>query len=50
MDDLPDEGNDLTTVTNERAAEVLRKFGRPGFTPLEESIKAATEQILASAK
>ncbi|KAH7321482.1 hypothetical protein BKA65DRAFT_512273 [Rhexocercosporidium sp. MPI-PUGE-AT-0058] len=50
MDDLPDAGRDLSTVTNERAAEVLRKFGMPGFTTLEESIKAATEQILAFAK
>ncbi|KAH6715236.1 hypothetical protein BKA61DRAFT_722126 [Leptodontidium sp. MPI-SDFR-AT-0119] len=50
MDDLPDAGRDLSTVTNERAAEVLRKFGRPGFTSLKESIKAATEQILAFTK
>lgn len=47
MADLPDQGQDLSTVANERASEVLRKFGRPGFTPLEESVKAATEQILA---
>ncbi|CZT46219.1 uncharacterized protein RSE6_06620 [Rhynchosporium secalis] len=48
MDDLVDAGRDLTTVTNKRAAEVLRRFGKPGFTTLEESIKAATEQILSS--
>ncbi|XMA12422.1 hypothetical protein WAI453_005213 [Rhynchosporium graminicola] len=48
MDDLVDAGRDLSTVTNERTAEVLRRFGKPGLTTLEESIKAATEQILSS--
>lgn len=50
MDDLPDAGRDFSTVTNEVAAAVLRKFGMQGFTTFEESIKAATEQILALAK
>ncbi|PVH85433.1 aldehyde reductase [Cadophora sp. DSE1049] len=50
MDDLPDAGRDLSIVTNESAAEVLRKFGKPGFTTFEESVRAATEQILAFEK
>lgn len=50
LDDLPDAGKDLSTVANERAAEVLKGFGRTGFTSLEESVKAATEQILSQAK
>ena len=50
IDDLPEQGQDLSSVSSETAVEVLKKFGRPGFTPLEESVKAATEQILAFEK
>lgn len=50
MDDLPDQGHDLSTVANESATEVLKKFDKAGFTPLEETVKTATEQVLAFAK
>ncbi|QSZ35687.1 hypothetical protein DSL72_006809 [Monilinia vaccinii-corymbosi] len=40
LDDFHDDSiNDLSKVTNERAAELLRRdFGRPGFTSLEDCL------------
>jgi hypothetical protein len=49
IDDFPDAGEDLSTVTNEGAIEILKGLGRDGFTPLKASIKAATEQFLKTA-
>ncbi|KAF4506947.1 hypothetical protein G6O67_005629 [Ophiocordyceps sinensis] len=34
---------DLKTVDSTRALELLRRYGRPGFTGLEESLKEAIE-------
>jgi len=33
--------NDLKTVDTERAQDLLRRYGRPGFTDLETSLKEA---------
>ncbi|KAF2814725.1 NAD(P)-binding protein [Mytilinidion resinicola] len=38
--DFPDLGRDLSKVANERAEELLKRFGQPGWTSLEDSIKA----------
>lgn len=41
MDDIPGLGRDLSKVSNERAEEMVRRFGRPGWTSLEESVADA---------
>jgi hypothetical protein len=43
IDDIPNLGRDLSKVANQRAEELLKRFGRPGWTSIEESIKEATE-------
>jgi nucleoside-diphosphate-sugar epimerase len=43
IDDLPDLGKDLSKVANERAEELLKRFGLPEWTSLEDSVKAVTE-------
>ncbi|KAH8655887.1 hypothetical protein BX600DRAFT_470467 [Xylariales sp. PMI_506] len=45
IDDIPDLGQDLSKVANERAEELLRRFGFPGWTSLEESVKAVTDTL-----
>lgn len=48
MDDIPDQGQDLSRVANEGAIEILKRMGRTGFVPLEDTIDAAVQQILSS--
>jgi nucleoside-diphosphate-sugar epimerase len=43
IDDIPNLGKDLSKVANQRAEELVKRFGRPGWTSLEETIKDATE-------
>jgi nucleoside-diphosphate-sugar epimerase len=43
IDDLPDLGEDLSKVANGRAEELLKRFGLPGWTSLEDSVRAVTE-------
>lgn len=42
MQDMPDLGRDLSKVANDRAEELVKRFGRPGWTSLEDSIRDAT--------
>jgi nucleoside-diphosphate-sugar epimerase len=41
IQDIPDLGRDLSKVANERAEELVKRFGRPGWTSLEDSIRDA---------
>lgn len=41
IDDLPDLGRDLSKVANERAEELLRRFDRPDWTSLKDSVREA---------
>ena len=43
VDDLPDQGADLSTVSTERSEGILRRMGVDGFTGLEESLKRTVE-------
>ena len=45
LPDLPDLGWDQTEVPNQRAEELLKRLGRPGWASLEESVKAITETL-----
>ena len=46
IDDLADQGVDLSTVSNERSVEILKRFGKKdGFTPLEESLRWTVEKL-----
>jgi hypothetical protein len=47
LEDLADQGHDISTVTNQPAAEILKRQGLKGFKTLEESVKEATQQVLA---
>ena len=38
-DDIKDEPQDLSTLDNSRGASLLKAFGRPGWTTLEESVR-----------
>ena len=40
--DIEDDSMDLSKVDNRRGEELLKKFGRPGWTGLEESIRENT--------
>lgn len=42
MDDMPDLGRDLSKVANQRAEELVKRFGRPGWTNLTDTIRDAT--------
>ncbi|KAE8447770.1 hypothetical protein EG329_010164 [Mollisiaceae sp. DMI_Dod_QoI] len=42
---VDDNVRDLSKVKNERAIELLKTFGQPGFTSLEESIKKCIESL-----
>lgn len=46
IDDIPDIGRDLSKVANERAEELLRRFGIPGWTSLEDSVKAIVDTLV----
>ncbi|KIW21283.1 hypothetical protein PV08_01863 [Exophiala spinifera] len=50
IDDIPDLGRDLSRVANGRAEEIVKRFGRAGWTSLEESIRDATLGWAASEK
>lgn len=43
IDDIPDLGQDLSKVANQRAEELLKRFGLPGWTSLEQSVRDATD-------
>jgi hypothetical protein len=43
VEDIPDLGKDLSKVANKKAEDLLKRFGRDGWTTLEQSIKDATE-------
>jgi nucleoside-diphosphate-sugar epimerase len=43
MDDIPDLGRDLSKVTNGRAEEIVKRFGRAGWTDLEETVRDAAK-------
>ncbi|OCK73436.1 dihydroflavonol-4-reductase [Lepidopterella palustris CBS 459.81] len=45
VDDVADHGDDISTVPNGRALELLKRCGRDGWTALEESLKALTEDL-----
>ena len=45
VDDIPDQGADLSTVANERAEEILKRAGKEGFTSLEQSIQWTVEGV-----
>ncbi|OAP63208.1 hypothetical protein AYL99_02435 [Fonsecaea erecta] len=42
MEDLPDLGRDLSKIANERAEKIVKRFGRPGWTNLEDTIRDTT--------
>jgi len=42
MNDIPDLGRDLSTVSNGRAEEIVKRFGRPGWTNPTDTIRDAT--------
>jgi len=46
LNSVPDAGKDVGKVPNERAAEILRQMGRPGFESMEESIRKAVQPVL----
>ena len=41
ISDYPNLGRDLSKVANERAEELVKRFGRPGWTSLKDSVKDA---------
>lgn len=45
VEDLDDQGIDLSTVSNERAEKILQRFGAEGFTDLEQSLKWTVEKL-----
>jgi nucleoside-diphosphate-sugar epimerase len=40
-------GKDMSKVANERAEELLKRFGLTGWTSLEDSVKAIVEHVVA---
>lgn len=40
--DIEDDSRDLSKLDNSRGAGLLKAFGRPGFTGLEESVRENT--------
>jgi hypothetical protein len=45
VDDIADQGEDMSTVANEQAEETLRRYGKDGFTPLAQSIQWTVEKV-----
>lgn len=43
---IPDMGKDIGKVPNERAAELLKRLGKNGFSTLEEGVKKGAAQIV----
>lgn len=50
INDIPNLGHDLSKVENERAEEIVKRFGRPGWTSLEDSIRDVTESFAGKAQ
>ena len=46
VEDLAEQGADMSTVSNQRSEEVLRHFGKDGLTGLEESLKWTVEKLV----
>lgn len=46
IDDIPDLGEDLSHVPNQRAEEIVKRFGLSGWTSLEDSVKDITESFV----
>jgi nucleoside-diphosphate-sugar epimerase len=45
IDDLKNVGRDLSNVSNARAEELVKRFGQPGWTSLEDSVKAIADTL-----
>jgi hypothetical protein len=45
VEDFPDQGEDISTIRNEKSVEMLKRMGRPGLTTLEESLKAVVKDM-----
>ena len=43
--DIPGEGQDLSKVPNEKALHLLKELGQDGWTSLEDSLRANTEDL-----
>lgn len=46
LDDIPNLGRDLTRVPRERAEQLLKDTGRPGWVSFEQSIKENVEDLV----
>lgn len=46
LKDVKDLGEHKSIVANGRAEELVKRFGRPGWTSLEESVKVITETLV----
>ncbi len=44
-EDIKDEPQDLSRVDNSRGAYLLKKFGRPGWTSMLDSVRENTEGL-----
>ena len=47
-DDVPDLPRDLSTVDHSRGVQLLKAFGRDGFTSLEETVRESMESMKAA--
>lgn len=45
IDDIPDQGTDLSTVGNERTREIIQHMGKEGLTSLETSIQLNVQDL-----
>ena len=45
VEDLPDQGKDMSTVETKRSEEILRRMGVDGFTGLEQSLQWTVEPL-----
>jgi nucleoside-diphosphate-sugar epimerase len=45
IEDIPDVGKDLSKIPNERAEELVKRFGLPGWTSLEDSVKVIADTL-----
>lgn len=46
VDDLPDQGQELAVVKNEKSADLLKRMGRDGFTRLDDSLKLVVQDLI----
>ena len=45
IDDLADQGTEMSTISDKRSDEILKRVGKAGgFTPLHESLKWTVEE------